>query len=174
VPLQDEETPLLIHGMKHLLQVNEDPIERGLLSVGKLLSQCCLNHCGACPLPIAAAMQAVMQGNHLKPTVFHPFNELPYWLKEANAKIVPATFGDEDNDYPPKLEGYLPSSQMAWMSQAKALHQSPMPTLFGPVSESSFNFIPHSHSFRCSARMRDAPHYSHWSARPPQPVSPHW
>ncbi len=107
MPLQDEETPLPIHGIKRLLQVDEDPIEGGLLNVGKLLSQLCLNHHGACPLPVLAAMQAVVQVNHHKPMVHHPFNDLSYWLKEANAVIVSAAFGDEDSDYPPKLEGYL-------------------------------------------------------------------
>ncbi len=38
--------------------------------------------------------------------VHHPFDDLPYWLKEANAAIVLAAFGGEDSDYPPKLEGY--------------------------------------------------------------------
>jgi hypothetical protein len=80
VPHQDEEAPLPIHGIKHLFQVDEDPVEGGLLNVGKLLSQLCLNHRSACPLPITAAMQAVMQGNHLKPMVHHPFDDLPYWL----------------------------------------------------------------------------------------------
>jgi hypothetical protein len=50
--LQNEETPLLIHGVKRLLQVDENPIEGGLLNVGKLLSQLCLNHRDACPLPV--------------------------------------------------------------------------------------------------------------------------
>ncbi len=47
-----------------------------------------------------------MRGNHLEPMVHHPFDDLPYWLKEANAPIVPTAFGDEDSDDPPKLEGY--------------------------------------------------------------------
>jgi hypothetical protein len=38
--------------------------------------------------------------------VHHSFDDLPYWLKEANALIVPIAFGDEDSDNPPKLEGY--------------------------------------------------------------------
>jgi hypothetical protein len=107
MPLQDEEAPLLIHGIECLFQFNEDPIEGGLLNVGKLLSQLCLNHCSACPLPILAAVQAVGQGNDLKLMVHHLFNDLSYWLKEADAAIVPTAFGDEVNDYPPELEGYL-------------------------------------------------------------------
>ncbi len=58
-------------------------------------------------MPILAAVQAVMQGNHLEPIVHHPLDDLPIWLKEADALIVPAAFGDEDSDNPPKLEGYL-------------------------------------------------------------------
>ncbi len=97
VPLQDEDTMLPIHGVECLLQVDEDPIEGGLFDVGKLLSQLCLNHRGACPLPILTAMQTVLQGNHLEPVVHHPFDDLPDWLEEANATIVPAAYADEDN-----------------------------------------------------------------------------
>jgi hypothetical protein len=39
--------------------------------------------------------------------VHHPFDDLPFWLKKANAAIVPAAFGDEDSDCPPEFEGYL-------------------------------------------------------------------
>jgi hypothetical protein len=75
--------------------------------VVKRLSQLCLNHCGACPLPILAAMRAVVQGNHHKPMIHHPFNDLPNGLREVDAMIVPTAFRDEDSDYPPELEGYL-------------------------------------------------------------------
>ncbi len=47
-----------------------------------------------------------MQGNHLKLMLHHLFDDLPYWLEEANAPIVPAAFGDEDSDDLPELEGY--------------------------------------------------------------------
>jgi hypothetical protein len=107
MPLQDVETLLPIHGVECLLQVNEDPIEGGLLNVDKLLSQLCPNYRGACPLPLLAAVQAVVQGNQLRPMVHHPFNDLPNWLKETNAAMVLVAFRDEDIDYPPKLEGYL-------------------------------------------------------------------
>jgi hypothetical protein len=63
--------------MKKHLQVNEDPIEGGLFDVGKLLSQLCLYHRSACYLPIPAAVQAVVQGNHLEPMVHHPINDFP-------------------------------------------------------------------------------------------------
>ncbi len=76
--------------------------------MGKLLSQLCLYHCSTCSLPVPAAEQAVVQGNHLKPIVHHPFkNDFPYWLEEANATIIPTAFGDEDSEDPPKLDGYL-------------------------------------------------------------------
>jgi hypothetical protein len=52
-------------------------------------------------------VQAVVQGNCLEPVVHHPIDDIPNWLEEANAAIVPATFGDEESDDPPKLEGYL-------------------------------------------------------------------
>ena len=39
--------------------------------------------------------------------VHHPFNDLPNWLKEANATIIPASIQDEDSDDPPELDGYL-------------------------------------------------------------------
>jgi hypothetical protein len=56
VLLQDEEALLPIHGNEHLLQVDEEPVERGQLNVGKLLSQLCLDHRVTCPLPVTAAM----------------------------------------------------------------------------------------------------------------------
>jgi hypothetical protein len=107
VPLQNEEAPLPIHGIKCLLQVDEDPVKGGLLNVGKLLGQLCLYHRSACSLPILAAVQAVMQGNHLEPMIHHPFDDFLDWLEEANAKIILTTFGDEDSDNPPKLDAYL-------------------------------------------------------------------
>ncbi len=39
--------------------------------------------------------------------VHHSFDDLPDWLKEADAAIIPASFWDEDSDDPPKLNGYL-------------------------------------------------------------------
>jgi hypothetical protein len=106
VPLQNQEAQLPIHGIKCFLQVNEDPIEKGLFNVGKLLSSLHFNHCSACSLPVVTAMLAVMQGNHLKPMVHHPFNDFSNQLKEANPAIVLTTFQDEDSDNPPKLDGY--------------------------------------------------------------------
>ncbi len=72
----------------------------------KLLSQLCLYHRSACSLPVPAAVQVVVQGNHLKLMVHHPFNDFTYWLEEANAAIISTAFGDEDSDDPPKLDGY--------------------------------------------------------------------
>jgi hypothetical protein len=107
VPFHNEEAPLPIHGIKCLLQVDEDPIKEGLFDVGKLLSQLCLYHCSVCSSPVPAALQAVVQGNHLKPMIHHPFNDFPYRLKVADAAIIPTAFGDEESDNPPKLDGYL-------------------------------------------------------------------
>jgi hypothetical protein len=101
VPLQKEEALLLIHGVKHLLQVDEDPVKEGLLNVGKLLGQLCLYHCSACSLPVLADVKAVVQGNHLELMVHHPFDDFPNRLKEANATIIPTTFWDEGSDDPP-------------------------------------------------------------------------
>ena len=39
--------------------------------------------------------------------VHHSFDDLPYWLKEADAAIIPTSFWDEDSDNPPELDGYL-------------------------------------------------------------------
>ncbi len=105
MPLQYEESLLPFHGVKRLLQVNEDPVKGGLLNVGKLLSHLCLYHHSACSSPVLAAMQAVVQGNHLEPMVHHPFDDFPYPLEEADATIIPTAFGDEDSDDTPKLDG---------------------------------------------------------------------
>jgi len=75
--------------------------------VGKLLCQLRLNHRSSRPLPVATAMKAVVQGNHLKPFDYHLFDDLPNWLKEADATIISASFRDEDCDNPPELDGYL-------------------------------------------------------------------
>jgi hypothetical protein len=48
-----------------------------------------------------------MQGNHLKPFVYHPFHNLPNWLEEDDATIISASFWDEDCDNPPELDRYL-------------------------------------------------------------------
>jgi len=37
----------------------------------------------------------------------HHYNDLPNWLKEATAAIIPTTFWDEDSYDPPELDGYL-------------------------------------------------------------------
>ena len=58
-------------------------------------------------MPVATAVKAVVWGNYFKPMVHHSFDDLPYWLKEANAAIIPTSFWDEDSDDPPKLNGYL-------------------------------------------------------------------
>jgi hypothetical protein len=75
--------------------------------VGKLLRQLHLDHRSACPLSVTTAVKAVVQGNYLKPMVHHSFNDLPHWLKEADAAITPSSFQDEDSDNPPELDGYL-------------------------------------------------------------------
>ena len=36
----------------------------------------------------------------------HPFGDLPHWLEETNALIVPATLWNEDCDNPSELDGY--------------------------------------------------------------------
>ena len=58
-------------------------------------------------MPVATAVEAVVQGNYLEPMVHHLFYDLPNWLEEAGAAIIPASFWDEDSDDPPKLDGYL-------------------------------------------------------------------
>ena len=58
-------------------------------------------------MPVATALKAVVQGNYLKPMVHHSFDDLPYWLEEADAATIPTSFWDEDSDDPPKLDGYL-------------------------------------------------------------------
>jgi len=75
--------------------------------VDKLLRTLCLDYRSPRPSPIAKAVKAVVQGNHVMSFVHHPFNDLPNWLKEADAMIISTSFRDEDCDDPPELDGYL-------------------------------------------------------------------
>ncbi len=91
---QDGEAPALVHGVKRLLEVDEDAKEWRLLQMGKLLCQLRLNY----PRPRAstgeASMKAVMELDLFKPEVHHPLHNLPNRFKEADAPIFPTSFWD--------------------------------------------------------------------------------
>ena len=74
--------------------------------MGELLCQLCLDHRGPRPLPVVTAVEAVVQGDRLKPLVYHPFDYLPNRFKESNAAIIAASW-DEDCDNPPILAGWV-------------------------------------------------------------------
>jgi hypothetical protein len=60
MPLQYQEAALSIHCIERLLQVDGDSVEGGLLNVGKLLRQLCLNYRSTRPPPVAASVKAVV------------------------------------------------------------------------------------------------------------------
>jgi hypothetical protein len=63
---QDLETLALVHGIKHLLQVNEDTKERCLLQMRKLLSQLGFKDPCSCASPDKASMEAIAQNDGLQ------------------------------------------------------------------------------------------------------------
>ena len=60
VRFQDDKALLPIHGIKRLLQVDEDPVEGGLLNVSKLLGELCFDDSSAGSSPIMATVEAVV------------------------------------------------------------------------------------------------------------------
>ena len=52
-------------------------------------------------------MEAVVQDDCLEPLVYHPFDDLPNCLEEADAAIIAASFRDKDCNNPAELGGYL-------------------------------------------------------------------
>ena len=75
--------------------------------MSKLLRQLRLLHRSSGPPPIAAAVEAVVQGDRLKPLVDHPLDDLPNWLEEADAMVITTAFRDEDCDDPAMMDAYF-------------------------------------------------------------------
>ena len=91
---QNGEASALVHGIKRLLEVDEDAEEWPLLQMGELLCQFCLDY----PRPRAtsdkAPMQTIMELDPFQPEVHHPLHDLPNRFKEADAPIFPTSFWD--------------------------------------------------------------------------------
>jgi hypothetical protein len=91
---QNGEAPASVHGIKRLLEVDEDAEEWPLLQMGELLCQFRFNY----PRPSAssgeASMQAIMELDPFQPEVHHLLHNLPNWFKEADAPIFPTSFWD--------------------------------------------------------------------------------
>ncbi len=91
---QNGEESASVHGIKRLLEVDEDAEEWPLLQMGELLGQFCFDYPRPRASPGKAPMQTIMELDLFQPEVHHPLHNLPNRFKEADAPIFPTSFQD--------------------------------------------------------------------------------